>query len=218
MLFRSKYKGSIISKTQKWIPNPGGSGGKWTPKIRLKEFYLNWGERTDLWPVGPIDLRWDAFRKVWTSNSNQAPYKLMYITLEEDLIKSEDLDETYPARGFFDDLDFSNQPSPPGHRRLVFVKDRCGYTAPRGSKILCRYDAESGFYEPISKPTYIVKGTMTPGSNQASIELSYVQGKKKGENYPTMVVNYDNPFGLSTSNGMGLFTYINGKWTLTTSK
>mgnify|MGYP003337402259 CR=1 FL=1 len=68
----NKYKGSIISKTQKWIPNPGGSGGKWTPKIRLKEFYLNWGERTDLWPVGPIDLRWDAFRKVWTSNSNQA--------------------------------------------------------------------------------------------------------------------------------------------------
>lgn len=205
------YDGSIISKTQKWISN------KWTPKLKLKEFYLNWGERPDTWPVGPIDLRWDAGRRVWTANSSTT-YKMMYVTLEEDLTRHKDLDETYPARGFLDDVDFSAQPMPVGARRLVFVKDRCGYTAPRGAKILCRYDGESGFYEPISKPTYIVKGSLVSGTNQASIEMSYVQGKKKGENYPTMVVAYENPFGLPTAGGAGLFTYINGKWTLTTSK
>jgi hypothetical protein len=205
------YKGSIVGKTQKEI------GGKWTPKQKLKEFYLNWGEHPELWPVGPIDLRWDESRRVWTANTPTV-YKMMYITLEEDLTRHNDLDETYPARGFLDDVDFAAQPMSYGTRRLVFVKDRCGYTAPRGAKILCRYDSDSGFYEPISKPTYIVKGSLVSGTNQASIEMSYVQGKRKGENYPTMVVSYENPFGLSTAGGAGLFTYINGKWTLTTSK
>lgn len=205
------YKGSIVSKTQKEI------NGKWTPKQKLKEFYLNWGEHPELWPVGPIDLRWDESRKVWTANTPTV-YKMMYITLEEDLTRHNDLDETYPARGFLDDVDFSSQPMPVGSRRLVFVKDRCGYTAPRGAKILCRYDGDSGFYEPISKPTYIVKGSLISGTNQANIEMSYIQGKRKGENYPTMVISYDNPFGLTTAGGAGLFTYINGKWTLTTSK
>jgi hypothetical protein len=209
------YNGSVISKTQKYITS--SSGGKWTPKQKLKEFYLNWGERPDVWPVGPIDLRWDAARRVWTAN-NSTSYKMVYITLEEDLTKNSDLDETYPVRGFLDDVEFSAQPMPSGSRRLVFVKDRCGYTAPRGAKILCRYDTDSGFYEPISKPAYIVKGTMVAGTNQANIEMSYLQGKKRGENYPSMLVNYDNPFSLTTTGGAGLFTYINGKWTLTTSK
>ncbi len=205
------YKGSIISKTQVY------SGGRWTPKKKLNEFYLNWAEHPEIWPVGPVDLRWDEFRKVWTAN-NPAIYKMMYITLEEDLTRNIDLDETFPARGFFDDVEFSSQPSPSGSRRLVFVKDRCGYTAPRGAKLLCRYDADSGFYEPVSKPSFIVKGTVTAGSNQANIEMSYIQGKKRGENYPSMLVNFENPFDLPTTKGAGLFTYINGKWTLTTSK
>jgi hypothetical protein len=205
------YTGSVIGKTQKFV------NSKWTQKIKLKEFYLNWGERPDVWPVGPIDMRWDESRKVWTSNSS-SQYKMMYLTLEEDLVKHTNLDATYPARAFLDDADFSAQPMPSGTRRIAFVKDGCGYTAPRGAKLLCRYDTDSGFYEPISKPSFIVKGNITPGTNQAAIELSYLQGKKAGENYPSMIVNFDNPFDLSTVGGKGLFTYLNGKWTLTTSK
>ena len=205
------YQGSIIGKTQLF------SGGRWTPKKKLNEFYLNWAEHPEIWPVGPVDLRWDEFRKVWTTH-NPAIYKMMYVTLEEDLTRNLDLDETYPARGFFDDVEFSSQPSPSGSRRLVFVKDRCGYTAPRGAKLLCRYDTDAGFYEPVSKPSFIVKGTMTAGSNQANIEMSFIQGKKKAENYPSTLVNFENPFDLPTANGAGLFTYLNGKWTLTTSK
>ena len=205
------YQGSIIGKTQLF------SGGRWTPKKKLNEFYLNWAEHPEIWPVGPVDLRWDEFRKVWTTH-NPAIYKMMYVTLEEDLTRNLDLDETYPARGFFDDVEFSSQPAPSGSRRLVFVKDKCGYTAPRGAKLLCRYDTGAGFYEPVSKPSFIVKGTMTAGSNQANIEMSFIQGKKKAENYPSMLVNFENPFDLSTAKGAGLFTYLNGKWTLTTSK
>jgi hypothetical protein len=143
---------------------------------------------------------------------------MMYVTLEEDLVQLGAGSDSYTARGFLDDVEFSTQPIPNGSRRLVFVRDRAGYTAPRGAKLLCRYDADSGFYEPVSKPSFIAKGTMTTGSNQANIEMSYAQGQQSGENYTSMLVNFENPFGLSISQGVGLFTYINGKWTLTTSK
>jgi len=209
------YQGSVVSKTQKL-----GSDGKWTEKKKLKDFYLNWGERPDLWPVGPIDLRWDSNRRVWTMKSSEAAtiYKMVYVTLEEDLMKDDDVDDTYPARGFLDDLEYSTQPLASGLRRLVFVKDRSGYTAPRGAKLLCRYDKDTGFYEPVSKSAFIVKGSIVPGTNTATLEMSYAPGKKRGEPYPTMLVNFDNPFDLSTTNNKGLFTYMNSKWILTTSR
>ena len=42
------FQGDIISKTQSW------SGSSWSKKVKLNEFYLNFGERPDLWPVGPV--------------------------------------------------------------------------------------------------------------------------------------------------------------------
>jgi hypothetical protein len=222
------YQGNIISKTQRWKVTATGAyedppttiPGKWTAKQKLKEFYLNWAERPDLWPVGPIDLRWDSNRRVWTMKSSDAAtiYKMVYVTLEEDLVRDDGMDETYPARGFLDDLEYSTEPLTAGLRRLVFVKDKAGFSAPRGAKLLCRYDKDSGFYEAVSKPAFIAKGTIAAGSNQATLEMSYAPGKKRGEAFPTMLVQFENPFGLSTNGGNGLFTYINGKWTLTTSK
>lgn len=214
------YRGSIISKTQKWIPSsPGSPTGKWTEKKKLKEFYLNWAERPDIWPVGPIDLRWDPDRKVWATKADPGSiYKMVYVTLEEDLVKEDDFDETYPARAFLDDIEYSNQPLPDGFRRLVFVKDRGGYTAPRGAKLLCRYSSDSGFYEPISKQSFVVGGLVS-GSSTATIQLSYIAGRKKGEPVPTMLVNFDNPFEFNTVIGnRGLFTFMNGKWTITATK
>lgn len=215
------FQGSIIGKTQKWIPdNPGNleGAGKWTEKKKLKEFYLNWAERPDIWPVGPIDLRWDNDRKVWATKSDVSIYRMVYVTLEEDLVKDDDVDETYPARGFLDDLEYSTQPLDKGLRRLVFVKDRAGYTAPRGAKLLCRYDTSTGFYEPVSKQIFVAKGIITPGSNSATIEMSYAPGKKRGEAYPTMIVNFENLFDLPTTDNKGLFTFMNSRWVLTTSK
>lgn len=209
------YRGSIISKTQQFDTITK----KWSAKKKLKEFYLNWAERPDIWPVGPIDLRWDADRRVWATKSDASSiYKMVYVTLEEDLVKDDDVDETYPARGFLDDIEYSNQPLPDGFRRLVYVKDRGGYTAPRGAKLLCRYSSDTNFYEPITKQSFVVGGLLSSPTT-AVIEMSYVLGKKRGEPVPTMLVSFDNPFEFGIAKGnKGLFTFMNGKWTLTATK
>lgn len=202
------FQGDIISKTQKW------SDSGWSKKTKLKEFYLNFGERPDLWPVGPIDLRWDESRRVWTSTSSSI-YKMVYITLEEDLTKPADhYDETFAARGFLDELEYKVDALPNGSRRLVYVKDKTGWTAPRGAKLLCRYDTDSGFYEPVSKPSFTVVGTIT-GPSQANISLNYVQGKLAGS-IPTMRVIFENSLGLTIPrlNARGFFNYNGGKWVL----
>jgi hypothetical protein len=212
--FSGNDLGDIISKTQKY------ENGKWTEKKKLKEFYRNWAEHPNLWKVGPIDLRWDENRQVWTTKSSDAMtiYKMVYVTLEEDLTKSQDYDETHPARGFLDDLEYSSEKLPANSRRLVFVKDRGGYTAPRGAKLLCRYDKDSGFYEPVSKQTFVVGGIVGSG-NSATIEMSYIQGRKKSEVVPTSSITFEDPFGFSPRTGQkGLFTFINGLWTLTAAK
>jgi len=206
------YQGSIIGKTQKYV------NGYWSSKVKLNEFHLNWGEHPELWPVGPIDLRWDSNRRVWTANQDPV-YKMVYVTLEEDLIKANDLDETYPSRGFLDDMEYSTLPLDNSYRRVVFVKDRAGYTAPRGAKLLCRYDTDSGFYEPVSKPSFTVMGTLN-SSGSAVITMSYVLGKKKGEDAPTMEVSFDNPldFNIGIDGGKGLLTFVSGKWILSAIK
>jgi hypothetical protein len=238
--YTSGYKGSIISKTQKFINN------RWTPKYRLKEFYLNWAERPDLWKVGPIDLTWDDDRKLWTAgqgcgeenppfvvtNTNdidtideflsykresKCPYRDIYVTLEEDLVKQPDYDETYATRAFIDDMEFSKQPLQAGYRRLVYVKDKCGYCAPMGTKLLCRYNKFTGFYEPLTKPVIIAKG-VTSSATQANLTLQYIQGRRS-VNAPVLNVGFDNPMGFTVSSGKNaMFTFINGKWTLTAIK
>jgi len=234
------YTGDIIGKTQKW------NGSRWTEKVATNDFYLNWAERPDLWKVGPIDLFWDDERKVWSggdggaelmppyivTNSNdistleeflrkrkkkKASYQNIYATLEEDLIKQPDFDETYATRAFIDDLEYSKDPLLAGYRRLIYVKDKCGYSAPKGTKLLCRYNRVTGFYEPISKPAIMAKGSIA-SSNKATIELHYVQGRRSGT-VPSVMMDYTNPMGFTTNTGMiGMFTFINGTWTLISIK
>ena len=230
------YTGDIVGKTQKW------TGSRWLEKVKTNDFYLNWGERTDTWKVGPIDLAWDDERKVWAggsgceekmppyiiTNSNDlssldefllkknkknCSYRHVYITLEEDLIKQPDFDETYATRGFIDDIEYSKDPLLRGYRRLVYIKDKCGYTAPRGAKLLCRYDRLTGFYEPISKPVIMAKGIMSSNTT-ANIDLNYIQGRTAGS-VPTISFNIANPMGFAVSSGkIGMFSFINGSWTL----
>ena len=230
------YTGDIIGKTQKW------NGSRWSEKVVTNDFYLNWAERPDLWKVGPIDLVWDEERKVWTggsggdelmppyvmTNSNdisslddflkkrkkkKASYQHIYATLEEDLIKQTDFDETYATRAFIDDIEYSKDPLLSGYRRLIYIKDKCGYTAPRGTKLLCRYNRVTGFYEPISKPVIMAKGSIA-SSNKATIELHYVQGRRSST-VPTVLMDYTNPMAFTTNTGsIGMFTFINGMWTL----
>jgi hypothetical protein len=234
------YTGDIIGKTQKW------NGSRWSEKVLTNDFYLNWAERPDLWKVGPVDLVWDEERRVWTggsggeelmppyvmTNSNdisslddflkkrkkkKASYQHIYATLEEDLIKQTDFDETYATRAFIDDIEYSKDPLLSGYRRLIYIKDKCGYTAPRGTKLLCRYNRVTGFYEPISKPVIMAKGSIV-SSNKATIELHYVQGRRSST-VPTVLMDYTNPMAFTTTTkSIGMFTFINGMWTLISIK
>jgi hypothetical protein len=247
----------------KFLPAPGeslgdiiGSGyvkedGKWTRKP-TRYFHLNWGERSDLWPIGPVDLRWDRERKVWTgggdgcgeinppyimasgsdpsvlnnfvskaksASSKKCPYKMVYLVLEENLFSDIGMTDSYPARAFLDDAEYGLEPLPATVRRLVYVKDKCGYSAPRGAKLLCRYNRETGFYEPVSKPSFIVFGTIAGGANTAVIELTYIRGIKAGESTPTTNISFDNTrfnFNINASKSRrGMFLFENGKWILT---
>ena len=188
-------------------------GGEWV-RTRSPYFYLNWAERADLWPVGPIDLRWDEQRRVWATPTPKI-YKMIYVTLEEDLVKEDGFDETYVARGFLDDIEYSTQALPANARRLVYIKDRSGFTAPRGAKLLCKYDEDSGLYEPISKPTFMVFGLIGSGTS-ATLELAYIQGLKRGEVAPTFVTTFDNSkFNFKLTSGKtGMFMFLNGSWLL----
>lgn len=249
-------------KDGKFLPSPGeslgdiiGSGyvkedGQWTRKP-TRYFHLNWGERSDLWPIGPIDLRWDRERKVWTggggcgeidppyimasgsdpsvlnnfvskaksASSKKCPYKMVYLVLEENLFSDIGMTDSYPARAFLDDSEYGLEPLPATVRRLVYVKDKCGYSAPRGAKLLCRYNRETGFYEPISKPSFTVFGTIAGGNNTAVVELTYIRGIKAGESAPTTNISFDNTrfnFNINASKSRrGMFLFENGKWILT---
>jgi len=237
--------GDIITKRYEWRGAGNGistGNGKWVKKNKpSKKFYLNWAERPDTWPVGPIDLRWDEKRRVWDAtggckeeilppfiisntnnistlteflenrNENKCPYKMIYITLEQDMTKENNFESTNPARAFIDDIEYSKEPLQNNYRRLVYVIDTAGYTAPRGAKLLCRYNRDNGFYEPVTKPILTALGTIQDSRN-ARIEMSYTQGRRASV-VPIYVVTFDNPLNLTTRQ-KGLFNYINGKWTL----
>ena len=166
--------------------------------------------------MGPIDLRWDDSRHVWSIPNPPTTFIEVYVTLQEDLVKEDDFEETFVAVGFLDDIDYAKSPLPAGSQRLVYVKDRTGYTAPRGVKLLCRYDSNSGFYEPISKPSIMANGILG-SANTATIEMTYIQGRQKGA-IPTMNISYNNKFKFRDTppSAPCLFTYISGEWILVT--
>lgn len=203
-----KNGGDIITKQYTW------NGSKYVKGERSTKFRINHAEQPNHWPVGPIDLRWDYNRRVWTIPSNNPTiYKWVYVTLEEDLVRS-GTDVTYAARAYIDDIEYVSGTLESGFRRLVYVKDRGGYTAPRGTKLFCKYIQDTGFYEPINKPVIVVTGVIN-SSSQATLNHSFPNGNNSTS--PTMVVNYNNPLGfnVSASNQNGIFTFIDGSWTLT---
>lgn len=236
--------GDIITNRYEWKGTGDGtvnSVGKWTKKTQpSKQFYLNWAERQDTWPVGPIDLRWDHKRRVWDASGgckeevlppfivtdkndlstlseflenrteDKCPYKMVYLTLEQDMTRELNFESTNPARAFIDDIEYSKEPLQNNYRRLVYIIDSAGYTAPRGAKLLCRYNRDNGFYEPITKPILTALGTIN--GSEARIEMSYTQGRRSGV-MPVFSTNFSNPLNLIVGT-KGLFNYINGQWTL----
>jgi hypothetical protein len=186
--------GNIIYKNQELQFD-----GTWTKPYKENTFYKGWGQLPGTWPVGPVDLRWDAKAGVWTVGAN---YKSVWIQIETDLI------ENQPVRGVMVE-DASNEVLPDGLRKLVFVKDNLGINpAPRGAQIYCRYDSQNGFYEPIYNKPYITSGIIQ-NATAANIYKIYDTSLSR---YST---TYKNPLGFNVSNGdIGLFIFMDKNWTL----
>lgn len=202
------YAGDIIvGKNQFW------DGTKWSAPYKEMSFSRGWGLRPDTWPVGPVDLRWDNSRKVWTAPSNS--YRLVNVQLEDNLLPP------FPARGFLNAVD-KTDPLPSGLRRLVFVKDSAeNYGAPRGAKLLCFYDDTTGFYEPINKQNIMTSGIIrTDGT--ALIYNSYSKGFDTltglPENPELIQVYFSNMLNFNIyDNQIGLFTFMKDQWVLTSA-
>lgn len=222
------YGDIVVGQNMKWVTNSSdtssgtgtdgetsGGGGYWTEPYKEKEFLDGWGVKQDQWPVGPIDLRWDYDRRVWVANNDNTQYDNVYVVLEEDLILEQNSRNSYPARGFLDDLDFDKEPIPSGTRRVVFVKDRSGYTAPRGAKLLCSYNNNSGFYEPISKQNIICSGIIRQGLS-ADIFANYAEPSSGMiQNVTQTTIQFLNNLNLDVKpNHRAMFVYMDGTWNL----
>jgi hypothetical protein len=203
------YEGDIIlGKNQVWDDEKE----EWSDPKKENNFYKGWGLRPDTWPVGPVDLRWDDARKVWTAPK---PYRLVDIQLEDNLVPP------YPARGFIDAVD-KKFPLPSGLRRMVFVKDSSQtYGAPRGAKLLCYYDDANGFYEPVSKQNIIATGIIhNDGTNNATIYDNFAKGfneiSNEEETPDPIVVQFNNVLGFSVTkeNQRGFFMFNKTEWVL----
>jgi hypothetical protein len=200
----------IIGRNQVW----DSTKNEWSQPFKEMAFQEKWGQTPEKWPVGPIDLRWDADRKVWVAPQ---PPKNVYVILEEDLILERNSRATYPARGFLDDLQFSKDPLPIGLRRVVFVKDYAGYTAPRGAKLYCKYNGDTGFYEPISKPQIIASGIIQQGFSASIFSTYAVPNNTRTQDVTKINIKFVNHLNLEAKpNHRALFIYMEGAWNLMT--
>lgn len=197
--------------------------GTWSKPYKESTFFKGWAQLPTKWPIGPIDLRWDEDAGVWTVGSN---YKLVWITIEHDLVDED------PVRGVMEDTLGDSTPLPDNLRKLVFVRDSTGlFKSPRGAALYCKYDQDSGFYQPIYNRPLITTGTIA-NATLADIDQAYTikAGKAMTEynkfpffgNKPVLAryrTTYENPLELTyTSGKKGIFSYINGTWTLTNVK
>ena len=192
--------------------------GTWTEPYKEHQFYKGWGQLPSTWPVGPIDLRWDANAGVWTVGAN---YKPVWIVLETDLVNRQ------PSRGAIIEDSYTNDPLPSGLRKLVFVQDNLGIMpVPRNAPVYCKYNGQNGFYEPIYNKSYVTSGIIA-GDTQVSIYNIYENPNNTATNLTTpgspttipspttYLTTYKNPMGFSISNGeLGMFMFMDGSWTL----
>lgn len=198
-----KYQDKPMFKNQQVQPD-----GSLSSPYKEKTFYKGWASLPTTWPVGPIDLRWDNDAGVWTIGGQ---YKEVWLTIETSMF-----DDT-PVRAVFEDSLSDATPLPNGLRKVVFIKDPTGlFRAPRGAALYCKYNNNNGFYEPIYNQPFIAVGIIQ-NNTSANIENTYTirYAKNKIIEYYDGEI-FDNPLGLPTISGRkAIFTFISGRWTLT---
>jgi hypothetical protein len=178
---------------------------------RENKFYNGWAQLPATWPVGPIDLRWNRNKKMWTIGGQD---RFAFVVLEEDLTDLQPVRASLWENAVLNNSSSNNE----GKRKLIFVKDNKGITAPRGAKIYCKYSETNGFYEPIYTNTFTASGTITGGSS-ATIYSAYSDSQYDLSDNPFLIKQYSttfsNPLEYKPAPGtMGIFVFVNGKWIL----
>jgi hypothetical protein len=159
-------KGPVIVAGWGWdtdnnpVPNRGGDGGV------VKEFEKDWLRKPQSWKCGPIDLRWDNRRKVWTA---PVPIKLVRV-----LIQGPSLPGWYTYGYIQDDPVATNcDGSSLYYGNIVPVYNAHCRPFPPGTTVYCHWDTTTERYYVISgdDPLYLVTVTsnMSAGGSAAAI-------------------------------------------------
>ena len=98
------------------------------------KFLTNWISKPSTWPVGPIDLRFDRNRGVWTA---PPPYRIIAAELMGDLEPG----ESAPAKVLKDfDQELYDNKGQPIANPTIRVRDRIDTYLSKGTKVYCYFD------------------------------------------------------------------------------
>lgn len=97
------------------------------------KFLDGWLQKSHTWPVGPVDLRWDNKRKVWTAGPPPL-YELRTHTVTGDIVRGEDywaITDSGVDGGVYYEYGFNINPQL--------------YDIPSGTTVLAQYDGTSSY-------------------------------------------------------------------------
>lgn len=105
------------------------------------KFYPDFLKKSHLWPVAPVDLRYDRRRNVWTA---PPAYEFIVATLTEDIAASGSGSAVFNVTSGYNSLGV------PVSFGYVTLNDKVGSSYSAGSKVIAYYDIKTGQYNIIS--------------------------------------------------------------------
>jgi len=179
------HKGKPLYKNQ--VVNPDDTV---TEPYAEHTFVKGWADKPGMWPVGPVDLRWDPQSSTWVAPQG---YKRVWVTIENDLV-----DEN-PVRGAIESMGEPTDTLPSGYRRVVYVGNPLGTTrAPRYSALYCEYNPENNQYMPLNTSAVFATG-VTLSSNSAKIYADYAYVEEDAD-VQTYTATFENPLNINITN------------------
>lgn len=165
------------------------SNGQLTDPYPEHTFAKGWADQPGSWPVGPVDLRWDAESGTWVAPQG---YKRVWVTIENDLFNEN------AVRGKIESMGESTDILPDGYRRVVYVRNPLGTTkAPRYSALYCEYNPDNTQYIPLTTSAVFATGVLL-SSSTATIYADYAY-IEEGQNPVSYTASFENPLNLNVS-------------------
>ncbi len=135
------------------------------------EFEENWLRKPHTWPCGPVDLRWDYERKVWTSPSSM---KIVKVQLEGPSIP------WYTTYGTLVDEDEQVDRYGSHIEQKVRVGNVSGNVIPPGAIVLAWYDTHDEVYYIISEGYWLYLVNVIGGMRPYGTGVGLIVGEYNG--------------------------------------